>query len=474
MKDATGIFRTGLAALFICGGLTLLTGAWPGVRPAEAGGFTTCNNPFIFDGAAANIVPLEYLATSADTVSSEGDRLETLQKTARRFSWLFKLDSWHQPTYGSLGVVAHMFLEQPCDPDEVLGRLLTTGASQPLRTGQILVFLQGRIFIEEEQIFVQSRLRGFRRHSPQYEFLQPMPQNYAAEALHVPLAGSDRRLSITVPALDVTFAPRVISAELFDSIDTAFLEASRVFARPDVNASSEELLFEPHQPRAFSIRITDAPGWIEVTDMMGGYPDHGFIRANPEASRLFHRSLPELDFLNGALGFLRLQQVHEPGDYPPVPGQAASQAIAAFERYLENEVTSDEPELRALAHGLIGFIEASELNDWPAARQSFLRAAELAPTDTHYRNSLGVTDAMLCCSGQALLPYRDPARWFADALSVDPENGEALGNLLHFLEFLTSIEYTPDGVDTSNLPKVLDVVRRVADQNPDLIRSDRR
>ncbi len=472
MKDTVGTSKPRLAALFLSGVLTVLAGVLSDTRPAEAGGFTACDNPYIFEGSAANIVPLEYLATSADTTASDGNRLDRLQEMAQRFSWLFKLDSWHQPTYGSLGVVAHMFLGQVCDPDEVLGRLLAGGASQPLRKGQALVFLQGRIFIEDEQIFLQSRLRGFRRQSPQFEFLQPLRQNYAEEVLFVPLARSDRRLTVSVPALDVTFAPRVISAELFDSIDSAFLEANRVFARPDVNASSEELMFEPGQPRAFSVRITNAPGWIEVVDQMGGYPDRGFIRVNPEASQLFHRSLPELDFLNGLLGFLRMQQDQEPGEFPPVPERAPAQAIAAFQRYLENELTSDEPDLRALAHGLIGFIEASEWNDWSGSRKSFLRAAELAPTDTHYRNALGVTDAVLCCSGDAKPPYRDPARWFADAVSVDPENGEALGNLLQFLEFLVSTEQSPEGIDTGNLPKALSVVRNVAERNPDLLRED--
>ena len=92
---------------------------------AHAGGFTACDSPFIFEGTAANIVPIEYQATSAD--QGTDDRLTALQDTAQRLAWLIKLDSWHQPTYGSLGVVAHMFLGRQCDPEEVLGRLLLGG-----------------------------------------------------------------------------------------------------------------------------------------------------------------------------------------------------------------------------------------------------------------------------------------------------------------------------------------------------------
>ncbi len=439
------------------------------IRPVQAGGFTACEHPFIFDDSAANIVPLEYLATSADASSGDGNRIEKLQETARRFSWLFKLDSWHQPTYGSLGVVAHMFLEGVCDPDEVLGRLLTGEASQPLHKGQILVFLQGRIFLEEDQIFVQSRLRGFRRLTDQYEAVQPLSDNFADEYLPAQLGLPGYPMSISIPALDVTFAPRVVSEELFNRIDTIFIEASKVYRSPDLGASSDELLFEPSQPRAFSVEIGVQPGWIKVDDMFGGHPSQGYIRVNPGASRVFHSSLPELDFLNGALGFLRLQQTRMSDEFPPVSDGTVQLAQAAFERYLNNDLTLNEPEIRALAHALVGFIQASEEEDWMAARVSFLEAAELSPTDTHYRNALGVTDAILCCSQDVSSPYRDPARWFADALSVNPENGESLSNLLHFLEYLSETDQKPEGIDTTNLPKVLDVVRSVADQNPDLM-----
>lgn len=468
-KRLTDTLKTHASALIASIAVAFAMNLTIGVRPVSAGGFTACDAPFIFEGSAANIVPLEYIATSIDSSSARGDRQARLQETAQRFSWLFKLDSWHQPTYGSLGVVAHMFLGGICEPDEVLGMLLAGGASAPLRKGQILVFLQGRIFIEDDQIFVQSRLRGFRRQSHQQELVIPLHGNFAEETFNWVLGQTDRSVSISMPLLDITFAPRVLSEDLFNRIDEAFMVANRVFSEPDVNAASDELVFEPGQGRAFSVRITNEPGWIEVEDMFGGHPNSGYIRVNPEASRLFHLSLPELDFLNGLLGFLRLQQVRASPDFSSVPRSAPLQANAAFERYLQNELTNNEPETRALALGLIGFIQASELGDLAAARLSFLRAAELAPTETHYRNALGVTDAMLCCALESSSPYRDPSRWFADAVSVDPENGEALGNLLHFLEFLTSIDEAPDGIDKTNIPQTLEMVRKVAEQNPDLI-----
>ncbi|WP_143030647.1 hypothetical protein [Ruegeria halocynthiae] len=459
-----------LAAIFVSAKLVAFSYAVGGAQPAMAGGFTACEQPFIFEGSAANIVPLEYVATSVDRTAIETERSEKLQETARRLSWLFKLDSWHQATYGSLGVVAHMFLGQVCEADEVLQELLLGRSGLPVRKDQILIILHGRIFIEDGQIFVQSQVSGFRRRSHPDEFVMPLAANFASETLSVHLAASDKSLFVSLPVLDMTFAPRVISEDLFDRIDATFLEASRVFTRPDLDAPSDELLFQPGRPRAFSVRITDEPGWIEIEDRFGGHPDRGFIRVNPEASGLFHRNLPELDFLNGLLGFLRVQQVRNSTDFTPTHDRAALQTMNAFERYLGNDLTAYEPEVRALANGLVGFVKASELNDWPGARKAFLRAAELAPTDTHYRNALGVTDAVLCCVDVGSSPYRDPTRWFADAVSVDPKNGEALGNMLHFLEFLSSAEEPPENINVSNLPRTLEVVRKVAEQNPDLIR----
>ena len=455
--------RRGVALGFLVLCLCVLAG-----RPALAGGITACESPFIFEGAAANIVPLEYAATAADTENADADRLERLQDTAQRLAWLFKLDSWHQPTYGSLGVVAHMFLGNTCDPDVVLDQLLVGGAAPPVRQGQILIVLQGRIFLEDEQIFVRSRVRGFRRGSDQFDYRMPVQMNYATETLPVRLGDTQQMLRASLPVLDVTFAPRIVTETLFNQINADFQEASKVFAQPDVNAPSDDLVFHADQPRAFSVRIIDRKGWIEIDDMFGGQPSHGFIRVNPEVSRSLHQAMPELDFLNGMLGFLRLQQTRPPSEFAPTPRRAPDLAEGALNRYLENALTAAEPGIRAMAHGMVGILQAAYRNDWPAARADFLRAAELAPTDTHYRNALGVTDTVLCCMGGDPGPYRDPARWFADAVSVDPQNPEAMANLLSFLEYLATSDSVPRGIDTTDLPATLDVVRKVAAQFPGL------
>lgn len=423
----------------------------------RAGGFTACDAPFIFDDSAANIVPVEYLATSADRESEDAGRLERIQATAQRMAWLIKLDSWHQPTYGSLGVVAHMFFHEKCDPDDVLDGLIRGGASSPISPGQILVMLQGRIFIEDDQIFLQSRLRGFRRNEVPLDSADALSRYFADEGLSVTLHDGAYKLRASLPPLDVTFAPRGLTAEL-DSIDQRFEEASIIYPERDVTERGEALRFDPDQPQAFTVELFDGGEWLRIEDIFGGVS--GFIRADPTAPATLHTGLPELEFLNGLLGFLRVSQALNGADYLPPPGSASRGARASLARFVASERTAEDVEARALASALSGVLAAFG-NDWVEARGRFMAAATAAPYRGAYRNLLGLADAMLCCSGVPRAGFTDPTRAFADSLSLAPDDREALLNIDAFLAFLSETAEPPVGIDTSRLMERRAVVRRV-------------
>jgi hypothetical protein len=74
---------------------------------------------------------------------------------------------------------------------------------------------------------------------------------------------------------------------------------------------------------------------------------------------------------------------------------------------------------------------------------------------------LGVADAYLCCAGSPEGEYGDPARDFADALSLAPDNVEALKNLNAFLNLLGDLSPAPNGIDASRLDDRREVVQRV-------------
>ena len=444
------------ASLLVAAALPLTIGT------AGAGGFTACESPFIFDGSAANIVPIEYLATTADQKSADPDRRRQIQETAQHLAWLMKLDSWHQPTYGSLGVVSHMFLEGTCDPDVVLDRLIRGGASAPIRPGQVLVMLQGRIFTEGEDIFLQSRLRGFRRNAVPPGEAPTLSGYFEVEGLTATLGNGSAALTATLPLLDITFAPRAVTRSELQEIDSIFVEASIVRAEPSLSSRGSPLRFEPGQPHAFTVEIFDGGKWLKVADIFGGIS--GYIRADPEVSAFLHRKLPELDFLNGMLGYLRIRQARSGlGDYPPPPESAARQAEERLTRFIERDEDARAADARALAAALIGSL-AADGEDWRGARARFAEAAAASPYGPAYRTLLGVADARLCCAAAPAPGFDDPARSFTDSLSLDPENLVALRNLDTFLASLArlaEINAVPAGIDASRLAQRREVVQKV-------------
>lgn len=441
------------ASLLTASALALPAGA------GLAGGFTACDAPFIFEGAAANIVPVEYLATAADRDSRDVDRLARIQKTAQRLAWLVKLDSWHQPTYGSLGVVAHLFFHEKCDPERILDGLIRGRAAAPVVPGQVVVMLQGRIFIEGEEIFLQSRLRGFRRSEVPFGAAEITRHYFANEGLSIELGNGAYRLDASLPVLDVTFEPRAFSFAELDRIDDSFEKASLVYPNRTVTDAGEPLRFEAGRPQAFTVQLFDGGEWLKVEDIFGG--TSGFIHADPTASAVLHESLPELDFMNGLLGFLRVSQALNAADFPPPPESSARHARASLARFLASERTSEDVKARALASALTGVLAAAFDENWAEAREHFTDAATSAPYRGAYRNLLGLADAALCCAGAPRPGFNDPTRAFADSLSLAPDDREALLNLDAFLALLSEIAEAPVGIDTSRLAERRAVVRKV-------------
>ena len=427
---------------------------------ARADAVAPCNAPFIFEGLAANIVPVEYLATASDQRSADSERLRQIQDTAQHLAWLVKLDSWHQPTYGSLGVVTHMRLGRSCDPDEVLSSLILGDAGAPIRAGQILVMLQGRIFIEGDEIFLQSRLRAFRRNALPPGKAQTLTGYFAREGLVAPLGNGLPALVAALPPLDITFAPRALTVSELRRIDSTFVEANVVHTERSTSSPGEPLRFAPGDRQAFAIQILDDGEWLKLTDFSGNTA--GYIHANPEISVFLHQKMPELDFLNGVLGYLRVRQAQSGvGDQPPPPKSAARQAQERFARFMEREGAAEDAEANALAAALTGILAATDGADWTEARARFAAAAALSPYRPEYRSLLGVADAQLCCAAAPVAGFEDPARSFTDSLSLDPDNLQALRNLDAFLALLAAARPVPDGIDASRLDQRREVVQRV-------------
>jgi hypothetical protein len=141
----------------------------------------------------------------------------------------------------------------------------------------------------------------------------------------------------------------------FGEIDRVFARASTLYSEPSEDSSSEDLGFVP-ETRAFQVEVTEDDAWLRVQDIQTGLS--GYIHSDPDASRFLHLRMPELDFLNGMLGYLRVRQADAPFvDFPPPPLGSADLARESLQAFLKSGRTSDETESRALASALMAALK---------------------------------------------------------------------------------------------------------------------
>ncbi len=417
--------------------------------PARAGGMASCGEPFIFPGSAANIVALEYKSA----VDDPADRAfqARLRETARQLSWLTKMGSWHAPTYGSLGVISYLAFDRPCEADEVRDMLLDRrgGALETLRQNQALVVLSGRIYREGDRIFIQSFLQGLRRGEPG----EILPESLRLEAGAL---GADQALETGLPLLTITFEPRELSMRRLERIQELFTVSSALYAEPDPTAPATPLDFDTDQPMAFSVRLHGGGHWLEAGSHFTG--QKGFIRIDPRLSNTLNTLLPELEFVNGLLGYLRIRQGADSG-YPPAPRGSVVTVRRAFERFVTHPATANDTRALALAESIMGILEVIDRPDalaWGRARERFKAAVETAPFVSTHRMLLAMAETRLCCverNGPSI-DDADPVGHLVNALSVEPQSRTALANLdgvFGVLEARAAAGMTPPGIDVSEL-----------------------
>lgn len=406
-------------------------------------GMAPCTSPFVFPESAANVVVVQYGAAAEEP--GERRLMERLTETGARLGWLIKMDAWHLPTYGSLGIVAHIDPHEPesCDPVAIRRALLGQGgfAGRTLRPGQVAAFVSGRIFQEGEEIFLQTEIRAFRVGDD----MAPL-----AETLAVSLSDDQGgELAAGLPLGSIVFPPRRLTTRDLDRVAVLYQEAGRLYDAPSPEADSRTIQLDSNGPLAFSVRGLDEQ-WLEVRSEFTGL--HGYLRVDPAIPHLLHARMPELDFLNGVLGFLRLRQSLA-GDMGPLLSveTAGSQIRRSFARFEEGVQAAKDSDQRALAAAIAGATWA--LNDtvagWRAARADFLRAIDLAPQKAAYHVLAALADARLCCAqDQPRAAGHDPVARLVDALARDPRNEAALRGLDAVFGYLEASEAAGDAFPT--------------------------
>jgi hypothetical protein len=434
VSRAVASLHSGAAMLAV---LALLAGS---ASPAEAGAQNIpCKRPFVFQGAAVNVVVLPYQSVPELTGGSGiGERLPALVQ-------LEVLRSIAK--FGSVGAVHMVGPPNECEPDLVVAKLLGTvpGAATTLGKGKGLVVVWGRFFTEGGVVFVQTFCRLLRVG--------------ADETLDLVAAG--QRFSGQLSAQAFACAARRVTIEDLRNFERQFSDSMMVRAEPSDGASGSRMPPEP-----FPYWISDSRGdWMKI-DSQGG--PKGWIRlsgANDAWS--LTRWLPELAYLEGMVGYLRyrmsawpsvpagsqqaagkLPDAVEPGSAkePSRPARAAwvdaaSRAFADYEQLVPAPAagaTPSMPSRTALADAvllqirgiLVAMKPGATVVDRLNALKLFESAASALPHDANARNLVAMMQLSLALdSGRSEFSPRQAASDLLQALGSDPGNRRVLANL---------------------------------------------
>ncbi len=386
--------------------LTVLTTA--AGRDARAGMLAACDEPAGFAG------PVQVFVLQYGFEPSAADADPRLVETARRLSYLMQLDVLANDSYGS---IASILLQEErsdsCRAGVVQNRLLESGA---LRPGQAVALVWGRVYREGDEVLVQTYLRFLR--------IDPDERRFADERFAVILSDPQLRLEGSLPTQSIAFAPRRLSAERLDRIDADWRQAARLYDQPDASGSARELP-PPEERFAYFVREMTPDGWLGIELSQGA--GHGWLKADPEVGRSLRELLPELNFVEGVIGYLSYRQAADGRGFPGPPARWMLERIErGFARFIE-----PPGDASALALTLLGALQAFTTPDEAAAGLELLREAlRQQPEDGKLRNLVAMAELRQCCAGDGAGPaLKQVPQMLLAGLAVDPNNTEVLTNL---------------------------------------------
>jgi hypothetical protein len=352
-----------------------------------------CRYPMVFQGAAVNVVVLPY--------AYAGDN-HSLTNVGNRLSLLIKLDVLsHILDYGSVGAVQ---MEMPpgvqtdgrsCGPETVLPILLGTRPSNPalagmfgdnpearntLRSGHGLVLVWGLLYEEGDDIFIQTYARFLRRDTDETITFQAGGSSFSAKP----------------SAQFLAFTPQKFTRGDLQQIEDSYRRADYVrdlpndsapgdqlpllvakCAGPDCDDSAIHAGFYVEEKRGEWIRI-------QYMDPIQGRRKEGWIHAAGGLSGTpLDKILPELKFIEGCAGYLRLRvAAAEQTPEPPGGPALAEEQLNAFVRSNESQPADITGAVALQLAGAVNYISGRDhVEALVKAADEFERARKMIPYD---------------------------------------------------------------------------------------------
>ena len=421
----------------------------------EAGaGNVPCTRPFVFSGAAVNVVVLPY--ESAPQLATSGGLGE-------RLAGLLQLEVLRSiAKYGSVGAVQMVGAPKDCQPDVVIAKLLgqSPGAAATVRKGHGLIVVWGRIFNEGGNVFVQTFSRMLR---------SGVDDSFDLVAGGQPFSGQ-------LSAKAFACAPRKVTMDDLTNFERQFDRSTVIRATPDERASGS-----PMPARPVPYWISDTKGdWMRIDSQEGG--PRGWIQlSGPRDDWSLVRWLPELTYVEGMVGYLRTriaaQQssavreawienatralVEYEQSLAPQPLAAGGPAVAAWRTSLASAV-------QLQMRGILAVTKPQpRLEDRINAMTLFDRAAAAVPHDSQARNlALVMRLSLALDADQSGISAKQTSDDLFQTLGSDPGNPRLLANLTSAYQVLL-------GRASPATPTLTDDERRVVEERLEAIKQIR-
>jgi hypothetical protein len=397
-----------LARLLACAALCAAAGAQAGAR-------LDCAEARVFSDAAVNVLVMPYRnEAGAFDAKAAGARLAALVQQEALFAML---------KYGSVGATELTGDDPRCDVRAAIERV-TRASNHGLRPGHGLAIIWGRIYEEKSQIYLQSYIRFLRGGEPE-TLTAELPAD----------GGAPLRLAARLPAQAAAMVPRRLTRQDLAQIEKRSAGTLVLRDRPSESAPGTPLASSPLEPLSYG--VVGAQGdWMQIRSFVTGQSGWVLARSGDNEWAL-RRFLPELAYLDGVVGYLRLRTL-KAQPYAGNPRRIYNwmqQAFAGYERAVGRDAA---PEAIGLARAMMGFALWTEPRLEGSRAQAaahFREALQLMPASPHARVLAAVTGPALAESARAdKASLASINQGLLGAVAIDPRNAPALANLQSLYE----------------------------------------
>jgi hypothetical protein len=399
----------------------MLTALLAAAEISWAGGRLPCYQARVFGNAAVNalVLPFRYTGKQTGDIKSTGSRLAALIQQETLFAML---------KYGSVGATELVSEgDQFCDVREVVRLIMDRTDNYKFRSGHAMVIIWGRIYEEGQDVYVQSYIRFLRRD--------------ASETIQVNLLGpQDRRLHLTgsIPAQAVAMVPRKLTKGDIYQIERNAAKTLIMHKTPEENIPGKPIVQSPYEPLTYGV-VDAKDGWMKIRSYITGKTGWVRVRDDNEAWSL-RRFLPELGYLDGVIGYLRLRTAkHVPlTNNPRQIYKWIQQAFTGYETVVGKEAATNAVGLSKAMMGLLLWAQPELINiheGRKVAANLFQEAVENIPGSPEARVLAIITIPFL--QGETTIDKRTMSQinvGLLGALAIDPRSSSTLQNLRQLYE----------------------------------------